>query len=317
MGTGQIAVAAWLLRYDIARKTIRKVGLPRFVAACLLLGYVWLIVSGVIALTSGEIVAGPRYDAMLHTLFLGFAFSMIFGHAPIILPAILNLQVTYRPVFYVHLALLHLSLSARVSGDIFLWHGVRRWGGLVNAVVIVIFLLNTILAVLRSGETPIISVRKAKAAQLMVLVPIPVFLIGLFLIGVGFFADSETTSSPLEVTAGVVIAESIEKVVTPAGPTATYAADIVSQGASHFILCAACHGADGAGLPGLGKSLISSEFVDLATDGDLLMFIQEGRPVWDTENTTGIPMPPRGGNPTLTDDDILAIIAYLRTLRVN
>ena len=41
-GVGMIALAAWLLRYDIALMTIRRSGLPRFVAACLLSGYAWL-----------------------------------------------------------------------------------------------------------------------------------------------------------------------------------------------------------------------------------------------------------------------------------
>jgi disulfide bond formation protein DsbB len=49
-------------------------------------------------------------------------------------------------------------------------------------------------------------------------------------------------------------------------------------------------------------------------DQDLLTFIKTGRPIWDTLNTTGVDMPARGGNPTLTDDDLLAIVAYLRSL---
>lgn len=42
--------------------------------------------SGALALMAGQQVAGPLYDAMLHTFFLGFVFGMIFGHAPIIFP---------------------------------------------------------------------------------------------------------------------------------------------------------------------------------------------------------------------------------------
>lgn len=40
--------------------------------------------------------AGPRYDAMLHTIFLGFVFSMIFAHAPIILPTITGLSIPFK-----------------------------------------------------------------------------------------------------------------------------------------------------------------------------------------------------------------------------
>ena len=52
----------------------------------------------------------------------------------------------------------------------------------------------------------------------------------------------------------------------------------------------------------------------LVLDDELLTFIKTGRPIWDAENTTGIDMPPKGGNPALNDDDIVAIIAYIRSL---
>jgi disulfide bond formation protein DsbB len=98
---------------------------------------------------------------------------------------------------------------------------------------------------------------------------------------------------------------------------AGYDPERVSQGESLFVQCAACHGPDGRGLPGLGLDLIASQFVDENDDEALLNFVLIGRPVWDPANTTGVDMPPKGGNPALTDEDILKIIAYLRTLRAN
>lgn len=76
-------------------------------------------------------MAGSIYDALLHTIFLGFVFSMIFGHAPVIVPAVLGTQVPYTALFYTHLTLLHLSLVMRVMGDLLLWMPLRRWGGLL------------------------------------------------------------------------------------------------------------------------------------------------------------------------------------------
>ena len=38
-GIGLLLLAAWLLRYDVARRTVRRQGLTRFIAACLLPGY--------------------------------------------------------------------------------------------------------------------------------------------------------------------------------------------------------------------------------------------------------------------------------------
>jgi disulfide bond formation protein DsbB len=89
---------------------------------------------------------------------------------------------------------------------------------------------------------------------------------------------------------------------------------LVAEGQQLYVQCAACHGPDARGMPNLGKDLVASEFVAGLTDDALLEFIRTGRPMWDPLNTTGIDMPGKGGNPALTDDNILAIIAYLRTL---
>ena len=69
--------------------------------------------------------------------------AMIFGHAPIIFPAVLGVPVAFSRAFYVHLVLLHVSLSARIAGDLAGWGELRRWGGLLNALVVVLFLANT------------------------------------------------------------------------------------------------------------------------------------------------------------------------------
>lgn len=150
-GVGMIALALWLLRYDIARHTIRKTELPRFIAACMLSGYIWLGVSGLMALIFSGVTAGLRYDAVLHALFLGFVFSMIFGHAPIILPAVLKVPLAFDRTFYAPLILLHLSLLLRVAGDLTGWVAGRQWGGLINVVVLLLFLANTARAVRSEG----------------------------------------------------------------------------------------------------------------------------------------------------------------------
>lgn len=78
--------------------------------------------------------------------------------------------------------------------------------------------------------------------------------------------------------------------------------------------CAACHGPDAKGLPNLGKDLTTSEFALEKTDQELLEFVKVGRPIGDPLNTTNVDMPPKGGNPALSDQDIMNIIAYLRIL---
>ena len=78
--------------------------------------------------------------------------------------------------------------------------------------------------------------------------------------------------------------------------------------------CAACHGPDAKGLPALGKDLTASEFFNSSSNEELLAFILVGRDANDPENTTGVAMLPKGGNPALTDEDILNIISYVRTI---
>ena len=55
---------------------------------------------------------------MVHSVFLGFVFSMIFGHAPTIIPAVTGLTLPFERVFYLHVGLLHGSLLLRIVGDL-------------------------------------------------------------------------------------------------------------------------------------------------------------------------------------------------------
>jgi hypothetical protein len=145
-GAALAGYALWLGRYDVARHTVRRPGLPRFVALALLPGYVWLGVGGILWLRHGAIVAGPLHDAELHAVFLGFVFSMIFGHAPVIFPGVLGIAIPFRRGFYAHLALLHAGLALRVAGDLAGDAAVARWGGMLNATAITLFLLATVAA---------------------------------------------------------------------------------------------------------------------------------------------------------------------------
>lgn len=151
MRAGPVALAVWLFRYDIARRTVRQTGLPRFVALCLLSGYFWLCAGGLLAIAQGGLFPGPHSDAILHCVFLGFVLAMIFGHAPIIVPAVFRIAIPYRAAFYLHLVLLHASLSVRILGDLLPWWPGRLWGGAMNGAVVLVFVLNTLLAV-RAGR---------------------------------------------------------------------------------------------------------------------------------------------------------------------
>lgn len=80
-------------------------------------------------------------------------------------------------------------------------------------------------------------------------------------------------------------------------------------------VCATCHGLSAEGMPRLGKGLSRNEFVRGQSDAELVEFLKVGRPASHPLNERGVDMPPRGGNPALTDADLASIVAYLRTLQ--
>lgn len=146
---GLLALALWLLRYDIARRTVRQEGLTRFIAACLLSGYGWLAFGAVLGLAGGFVPGSPLRDAALHSVFLGFVFSMVFGHAPIIFPAVVKVKIPYHPAFYLPLALLYASLAARLAGNFSGIETLQRNAGIGNAIALLAFVLTMIVSVAR------------------------------------------------------------------------------------------------------------------------------------------------------------------------
>jgi hypothetical protein len=114
-GLALAALAAWLVAFDIARRTVRAHGLSRYMAVALLLGHGWLGVAGA-GWMMASLGASAWRDTALHALGLGFVFSMVFAHAPVILPALVRVKLLFGPWFYVPLALLHGSLALRLAG---------------------------------------------------------------------------------------------------------------------------------------------------------------------------------------------------------
>ena len=81
------------------------------------------------------------------------------------------------------------------------------------------------------------------------------------------------------------------------------------------MVCIACHGPNGEAKPNLGKDIGKSEFVHGKTDDELLAFLKKGRAPGDPLNTSGVAMPPKGGNPALTDEQLRDVIAFVRELQ--
>ncbi|MBA3849360.1 MAG: cytochrome C [Opitutus sp.] len=89
-----------------------------------------------------------------------------------------------------------------------------------------------------------------------------------------------------------------------------FAADVAANWENH---CVSCHGADGKGETKMGKKLKIRDLTDAAyqakfTDADIVKAIKEGVKS-ETGKTT---MKPIEG---LTDDEINALVAHVRTLK--
>jgi hypothetical protein len=163
-----LALTAWLVRHDVARRTINSSGLPRFAACCMLAGQAWLVVAGVIWLLAGATVGGATYDAVVHAVFLGFTISMIMAHASSILPAVTRVPLPYRSAMYAPWLLLQLSLVLRLwGGDALGSELARRIGGAGNAIALLLFLVVAVGSAVRgvpakpsrvtTASTPVVS----------------------------------------------------------------------------------------------------------------------------------------------------------------
>lgn len=95
-------------------------------------------------------------------------------------------------------------------------------------------------------------------------------------------------------------------------PPAAGAGDPIAGADVYKGTCSACHGADLAGIDGIGLPLAPSDFVTSMSEQDLADYIAKGRPIDDPANVLGLDMPPKGGNPSLSDQDMLDVSAYIQ-----
>ena len=133
-GASFLALASWLAVFDIARRTVRTEGFARYAAVALLAGYFWLAVAGV-----AWALAPAARDVALHALGVGFVFSMILAHAPVIVPVVARVRMRYVPFFYLPLALLHASLALRLAGGA-ADPALRAAGAIGNSVAVAAFI---------------------------------------------------------------------------------------------------------------------------------------------------------------------------------
>lgn len=149
---GYLLLSLILFRFDALRPMEKVEGWKRYTRACLFSGYGWLLTASIIGFLKAPTQSGFFYDAFLHSIFLGFVFSMVFSHAPLLLPRVLKTSIPFQPAFYLHWGLLQISLLVRIGGDVLVSAPWRHWGALLNAISLLVFFLSTGLAVYRGKQ---------------------------------------------------------------------------------------------------------------------------------------------------------------------
>ncbi|KOF02562.1 hypothetical protein OB69_11595 [Roseivirga seohaensis subsp. aquiponti] len=146
VASGIAGLALWLLRFDLARILLKKKGHYLYTGVCLTLGYVWLFASGLfmVFVSSGAFA----FDALLHSYFLGFAISMIFAHGPIIFPSLLNKTGhRFHSILWFWMVVFQASVAVRIFADLQEFFLLRKWAGMINGLIILVFLVTMFVLV--------------------------------------------------------------------------------------------------------------------------------------------------------------------------
>jgi mono/diheme cytochrome c family protein len=137
----------------------------------------------------------------------------------------------------------------------------------------------------------------AMASRRTELDPLPTSLVSLI-------REPQVREKALEVVARFTRRAAPATETGPARVSPTATAALVEQGRSAYALCAACHQADGRGLPALAPSLVGTTTV-IGPPDTLIDIVLHGR----DEDPAYPNMPPLAGLP---DEHLAAILTYVR-----
>ncbi len=135
-------------------------------------------------------------------------------------------------------------------------------------------------------------------------------VVGIVVFSLAWYTGLALTQGPAESTAAVEL-----EPLPVAGAMTPVDADpaVLADGERLYLeACAPCHGPDGRGLPTLGNSLVDSDFLREHSEDEILAMIRAGRDANAADNRSGVAMPPSGGRPDLSDEQLRAIVRYIQ-----
>lgn len=153
------ALALWLMCFDLAPRHWSAPEWRGHMAQSLSLGYGWLAFAALLGLAGLLRHAGSSLPITgfegpaLHALLLGFVFAMVFGHAPIMLPALAGLRAAYVPWARLAIWVMTASVLLRVAATQQHWLTGRMLAGWGHALALLIFMAAMLTAVRRGLRT--------------------------------------------------------------------------------------------------------------------------------------------------------------------
>lgn len=155
MGIATLFLAIGCIRFDMTLWTKRAVHqLHSFLRRTLMVGYVWFLLFAISMIGSSHLSGAVTKDVMFHLAGLGFIFTMILAHAPLILPAAIGkLPPSSAPV--IPFVIFQICTVIRLVADILVEKSVSLWvwSGWITGVLHLATLMIYMALVIRSLES--------------------------------------------------------------------------------------------------------------------------------------------------------------------
>jgi hypothetical protein len=139
MGVVTLILVASLVFHDSVlhvSRTHAGHGLHRFLRSALILAYLWLFAGAVVMTAWAQFSPAIFKDVLFHLFALGFIFTMILGHAPLILPAALGMPPLQKaPV--IPFVIFQGATFFRILGDFSLTRSIPfwQWSGWITGII--------------------------------------------------------------------------------------------------------------------------------------------------------------------------------------
>jgi nitrite reductase (NO-forming) len=90
---------------------------------------------------------------VVHALTIGFALSMVFAHAPVIVPAITRRHLPFHPAMWGVWGLLQVGLIVRAISGARAADVSWQFGGVIDVVALLAFLVTTLTLVVAASRS--------------------------------------------------------------------------------------------------------------------------------------------------------------------